>query len=52
MIGDRKHDLIGAVANGMTPVGVSYGYGSVDELEKAGAESIASSPQEIPGLLI
>lgn len=52
MIGDRKHDLIGAVANGMRPVGVSYGYGSVDELEKAGAESIAGSPKEIPGLLI
>lgn len=52
MIGDRKHDLIGAVANGMRPVGVSYGYGSVDELEKAGAHSIAGSPQEIPGLLV
>lgn len=51
MIGDRKHDLIGAVANGMTPVGVSYGYGSIAELKNAGAHSIADSPQEIPGLL-
>ena len=52
MIGDRKHDLIGAVANGMRPVGVSYGYGSVEELENAGAESIAGRPQEIPTLLV
>ena len=51
MIGDRKHDLIGAVTNGMRAVGVSYGYGSVDELQKAGAESIAAAPAEIPGLL-
>ncbi|MEL7187659.1 MAG: HAD hydrolase-like protein [Pseudomonadota bacterium] len=52
MIGDRKHDLIGAVANGMHPVGVSYGYGSVAELERAGARSIAASPAEIPALLL
>ena len=51
MIGDRKHDLIGAVANNMTPIGVAYGYGSVDELKEAGATAIASSPSDLPGLL-
>ena len=51
MIGDRKHDLIGGIANGMTPIGVSYGYGDVRELEIAGAVSIAASPAEIPALL-
>jgi len=51
MVGDRKHDLIGALANDMTPVGVSYGYGSVEELEGAGATAIAHSPDELPGLL-
>jgi len=51
MIGDRKHDLIGAVANKMTPIGVAYGYGSVEELEGAGATAIAGTPGDLPGLL-
>jgi phosphoglycolate phosphatase len=51
MIGDRKHDVIGAVANGIRPVGVSYGYGSSEELYSAGATAIASSPAEIPGVI-
>ncbi len=51
MIGDRKHDLIGAIANGIRPVGVSYGYGSFEELDSAGATAIASSPAEIPGII-
>lgn len=50
MIGDRKHDLIGATANNMIPVGVSYGYGSAEELETAGAVSIAASPRELADL--
>ena len=51
MIGDRKHDLIGALANGIRPVGVSYGYGSPDELRAAGATAIANSPAEIPAII-
>jgi len=51
MIGDRKHDLIGATANGLRPIGVSYGYGSVEELTKAGATAIAASPQDLPALV-
>ena len=51
MIGDRKHDLIGAVANGIRPIGVSYGYGSSEELNAAGATAIAHSPAELPGII-
>jgi phosphoglycolate phosphatase len=51
MIGDRKHDLIGAIANNIRPIGVSYGYGSVEELNAAGATAIARSPSEIPELV-
>jgi phosphoglycolate phosphatase len=51
MVGDRKHDLIGAVANAMTPIGVAYGYGSVEELTAAGATAIAVSPADLPGIL-
>ena len=52
MIGDRRHDLLGAINNNMTPVGVAWGYGSVDELERAGASVIAESPSALPQLAI
>ena len=32
MIGDRKHDLIGARSNGLQAVAVGYGFGSREEL--------------------
>ena len=51
MVGDRKHDLIGAVANEMTPVGVAYGYGSTEELKEAGATAIANTPADLPRIL-
>ena len=47
MIGDRRHDLAGAIANDIEPVGVAWGYGSVDELETAGATAISRSPSEL-----
>ncbi|MNH26429.1 5'-nucleotidase [compost metagenome] len=33
MIGDRKHDLIGARSNGLQAVAVGYGFGSEEELK-------------------
>ena len=51
MVGDRKHDLIGALANDMTPIGVAWGYGSVEELGDAGASAIASHPADLPALI-
>ncbi|MDT3427406.1 phosphoglycolate phosphatase [Paenibacillus forsythiae] len=33
MIGDRKHDIIGAHNNGISSIGVLYGYGSAAEME-------------------
>ncbi|MNT92818.1 5'-nucleotidase [compost metagenome] len=32
MIGDRKHDLIGARSNGLEAAAVGYGFGSHEEL--------------------
>jgi phosphoglycolate phosphatase len=52
MIGDRKHDLVGAMANDMTPIGVTWGYGSVEELERAGAAAIAHSPGDLEEILV
>ena len=40
MIGDRKHDILGANVNGVDSIGVLYGYGSREELEGAGADYI------------
>ena len=51
MVGDRHHDIVGAVNNGMFAVGVTYGYGSREELVDAGATLLATSPGELPGLV-
>ena len=47
MIGDRRHDMIGASKAGIRNIGVLYGYGSREELEEAGAERIAVTPGDI-----
>jgi phosphoglycolate phosphatase len=47
MIGDRSHDMIGARNNGMTAVGVLYGYGSKEELVEAGAHHVCPTPQRL-----
>ena len=47
MVGDRHFDINGARVAGVESVGVTYGYGSEDELKKAGADHIARSAAEI-----
>lgn len=47
MIGDRFHDVHGAKENEIDCIGVLYGYGSVEELEKAGADYIAEQPEDV-----
>lgn len=51
MIGDREHDVLGAQENGIDTIGVLYGYGSRDELEKAGAMHIAETVDDVYALL-
>ena len=51
MIGDRKHDILGAKEHGMDSVGVLYGYGDYEELKKAGADYITEKPADIKDLL-
>ena len=41
MVGDRRHDVEGAHKMGLPCIGVLYGYGSREELEKSGAEFVA-----------
>jgi phosphoglycolate phosphatase len=52
MIGDREHDIIGGKANGVYTIGVTYGYGSRVELERAGADAIFASPDKILALIL
>lgn len=51
MIGDREHDIFGAKENSLASIGVLYGYGSREELEKAGADYIAEAVEDIFSLL-
>jgi phosphoglycolate phosphatase len=51
MIGDRRHDIAGALANGMACIGVVYGYGGRDELRAAGAQRIIETPRQIAEIL-
>lgn len=48
MIGDRKHDMIGAAANGVPGIGVLWGYGAEDELQEAGASRCVAHPSQLP----
>ena len=52
MVGDREHDILGAGENRMDSIGVLFGYGSREELEKAGANEIAASVPELEKLLL
>lgn len=52
MIGDRHHDIDGAKENGIESMGILFGYGSREEHEKAGADFIATTVQDIITLLV
>ena len=51
MVGDTVYDVVGAAAHGIPTVGVSWGYGSVAEMEAAGACGIAHTMDELHDLL-
>ena len=51
MIGDREHDVFGAESRGIDCVGVLYGFGSREELEKAGAKYVISRPEDLINIL-
>ena len=52
MVGDRDYDVAGAHQNGIKCLGVTYGYGSQEELERAGAEYIAASTADAAELML
>ncbi len=52
MVGDRRFDVLAARACGLGCVGVSWGYGTLAELETAGALAVVSSPDALGDLLL
>jgi phosphoglycolate phosphatase len=52
MIGDRRHDIEAAKANGVRSIGVSYGYGKKEELRVACADQIVDSVDALHQLLL
>lgn len=52
MIGDTFYDIEGARENRLPSIGVTYGYGSREELEEAGADIIVSSVSELKERLL
>jgi len=51
MVGDREHDVTGALTNGVMPLGVLWGYGSRQELTRAGASLLCESPEALVEVL-
>ena len=52
MVGDRRHDVEGARANGLATVGVLWGYGTREELEAAGAKYLAEDLAQMEEILL
>lgn len=52
MVGDRKHDAIGALKNNIPFIGVSYGYAADGELEAYNPIAIASNVSELKNILL
>jgi phosphoglycolate phosphatase len=50
LVGDRKHDVEGAAANGVPTIFVDWGYGSAEE--QAGTIAVAHTPAELQELLL
>ena len=49
---DRCYDMEGANREGIRAIGVLYGYGSKEELEEAGADGLAETPEEVVRMIL
>ena len=50
MIGDRHYDIEGAKKVSLEAIGVTFGYGTREELESAGAIAVVDTPKELSEL--
>lgn len=51
MVGDRAQDVIAAIKNQITPIGLTCGFGSYQELTNSGAKIICTDLRELKELL-
>lgn len=51
MVGDRDHDVHGALHHGIPCIGVTWGYGSPEELLTAGAVALAEHPADVVAMV-
>lgn len=49
IIGDRKYDILGGRANGIRVGAVTYGYGSMEELQAENPDRFFDSPEQLAG---
>lgn len=47
MVGDRRHDVEAGRAHGLSTIGVSWGFGSRDELTTAQADAVVDDPDAL-----
>ena len=52
MVGDREHDAHAALFHGIYAIGVTWGYGSIEELRTAGAHTLVDTPHELGALIL
>lgn len=52
MIGDRKHDIMGANNTGIDSIGVTYGYGLFEELSHSNPTHIVENVNQLKDILI
>lgn len=52
IVGDRKHDILGAKKCGIASIGVRCGYAEANELEDAGADFIFNNLYEVKDFLL
>jgi phosphoglycolate phosphatase len=52
MVGDTAYDVIGAAEHQIPCIGVSWGYGLVEDMLNAGAVKIAHSPEELAQMIL
>ncbi len=51
MIGDTKFDILGGKKFDLNTIGVTYGYGTLNELQKSGADFIVENPKSILNII-
>ncbi|MDD2467176.1 MAG: HAD hydrolase-like protein, partial [Desulfobulbus sp.] len=49
IIGDRKYDILGGRANAIRAGAVTYGYGSMEELQAENPDRFFDSPEQLAG---